>query len=108
MLDSCSRWTHAEEQVARTAFDQAYQRETKSLIEVVRERAGAIAELDDIWALHDFLSARRFDIDGKYDREQPGLLFSLAQLVKEGWLQLDDLQELDPNKRAKVSALANM
>lgn len=102
------QWTQEEQKAAREAFELARQRETQTLIELVREQSSQVTALDDIWHLHDFLSARRHDMDGKYDDRHPGTLFSLAQLIKEGWLHRDDLQGLDSAKLAKVSVLARM
>jgi hypothetical protein len=60
-------WSTTEKNIAQAAFNMAYERETSALMDEVRHQASAIAALDDVWNLHDFLSARRHDIDGKYD-----------------------------------------
>jgi Photoprotection regulator fluorescence recovery protein len=101
-------WSETEQQIAQNAFKAAYQRETSALITDIREHASQITELEDIWRLHDFLSARRHTIDGKYDYDQAALLFVFAGLVKEGWLKLEDLQGLDPSKLAKIAAIVRM
>lgn len=101
-------WSKTEQQVAKEAFEKAYEREIAALIEEVRAQASAIAKLDDMWRLHDFLSARRHDIDGKYDYSYSVLLFIFAQLVKEGWLHLDELKGLQTDKLSKVAALSRM
>ena len=101
-------WSETEQNVAAEAFKRAYERETSSLIEGVREKASAIASLEDLWRLHDFLSAQRHEIDGKYDYRYSVLIFVFAQLVKEGLLQLNELEGLAPDKLAKIAALARM
>lgn len=101
-------WSDVEQQIAKNAFQKAYQRETNALITQVREYASGITELDEVWRLHDFLSARRHDIDGKYDYDYSALLFLFARLVKEEWLKLEDLSGLDQSKLAKITALARM
>jgi Photoprotection regulator fluorescence recovery protein len=101
-------WSIIEETVAQEAFEKAYQREINSLIEEVREKASTIAEIDDMWLLHDFLSARRHDIDGKYEYRNSVLIFVFARLVKEGWLKINELEGLDRDKLAKIAALARM
>ncbi len=108
MQVSETSWSETEKKIAREAFDRAYERETSALIEKVREKASAIAELDDLWGLHDFLSAKRHDIDGKYDYRYSVLIFVLAGLLKEGWLQIDELKGLEQDKLAKVAAMARM
>ncbi|MBW4419124.1 MAG: hypothetical protein KME13_07820 [Myxacorys californica WJT36-NPBG1] len=101
-------WSTAEKKVAQAAFEKAYKREIDALIEDVRAKASAIAGLDDVWRLHDFLSAKRHEIDGKYDYRYSVLIFVFAGLVKEGWLQLDELEGLDHGKLTKIAALARM
>ncbi|HEY9648158.1 MAG TPA: hypothetical protein V6C88_17410 [Chroococcidiopsis sp.] len=101
-------WSTAEQTIAKAAFEKAYGREINTLIAEVRRQSSTLDSLEDMWRLHDFLSARRHDIDGKYDYQYSALIFVFAQLVKEGWLQLDELDGLDPVKLKKVAALARM
>ncbi len=101
-------WSTAEKEVAQQAFNAAYEREINALLEEVREQAVRISTVEDLWRLHDYLSSRRHAIDGKYDYRYPGLLFVFAGLVKEGWLNLQELDGLEKDKLAKVSALARM
>ncbi len=108
MLLTDEEWSKQEKQIAQLAFDMAYARETTALIKLVNEQASAITAIDQAWALHDFLSAKRHDIDGKYDYRYSMLIFVFARLVNEGWLQLNDLEGLAADKLAKVAALAGM
>jgi hypothetical protein len=101
-------WSNIEENVAKEAFDKAYQREIATLIEEVRAKASNLAEINDMWILHDFLSARRHDIDGKYEYRNSVLIFVFSRLVKEGWLNINELEGLDKDKLAKIAALARM
>ena len=108
MQVSNSEWTDSEKKIAETAFNQAYKREIDALLKQVREQASTIVELNDLWRLHDFLSARRHEIEGKYDYQYSAMLFIFAELVKEGWLHLSELEGLDQAKLSKVTALARM
>lgn len=101
-------WSKTEETVAKSAFDKAYTREINTLISEVRTKAGHVVLLDDIWQLHDYLSAKRHEIDGKYDYSDSARIFVFAQLVKEGWLSLNELEGLDKEKLSKVAALTHM
>jgi hypothetical protein len=103
-----AEWSQAEKEIARTAFDNAYEREIAALMVTVQAKANELTELEQLWNLHDFLSAKRHEVDGKYDYRYSVLLFVFAQLVKEGWLQLDELQGLDQGKLAKIKALMRM
>ncbi|MBE9159135.1 hypothetical protein IQ265_20180 [Nodosilinea sp. LEGE 06152] len=108
MQTSELQWTSQEQSIAKAAFDKAYEREIKALVQVVRDQASAVADTDDVWRLHDFLSARRHELDGKYDGREAALIFVFADLVKEGWLSLDDLNGLDALKLSKITALTRM
>lgn len=101
-------WSKAEQGVAHAAFEKAHGREINALIQEVRERAGAVTEIKEVWQLHDFLSTRRHEIDGKYDYRYSVLIFVFARLVKEGWLHLHELEGLDADKVTKVKALTRM
>lgn len=103
-----AEWTDTEKKIAKTVFDKAYNREIEALLKQVREQASTIVELTDLWQLHDFLSAKRHEVEGKYDYQYSALLFVFAGLVKEGWLHLNELEGLSQDKRSKVAALARM
>lgn len=103
-----AEWSKAEKKLALEVFERAYEREIDALIEEVRERASTIEKLDDMWQLHDFLSTRRHEIDGKYDYRYSVLIFVFAQLLKEGWLHLEELEGLASDKLTKISALTHM
>ncbi len=108
MQTSELQWTAQEQSIARAAIAHAYEREIQALVQLVRERASSVAGTEDVWGLHDFLSARRHELDGKYDERESALLFVFADLVKEGWLSLDDLEGLDTLKISKIIALTRM
>lgn len=102
------QWSESEKEIARSAFDRAYQREIDNLIQTVTAKAKTISDVGDIWQLHDFLSAKRHEIDGKYDQRYSGLIFVFARLVRERWLSIDELEGLGAEKLAKISALVKM
>lgn len=99
-------WTGTEQQIAKAAFDRAYQREIERLIESVQGQVRAISVVEDVWRLHDFLSTKRHEIDGKYDYEHAALIFTFAGFVKDGLLHLDELAGLESSKLTKIAALA--
>ncbi len=101
-------WSETEKRVADQAFKRANERETATLITHICQKATEIKEVGDLWRLHDLLSARRHQMDGKYDYRFSVLIFVFAELMKEGWLGVDDLAGLEPDKLAKITALARM
>jgi Photoprotection regulator fluorescence recovery protein len=98
-------WSKSEKAVARQAFDAAFSREFAALTDEVRKRANSIAEPDDIWELHSFLSRQRKMIDEKYDYRYSQLVFVFAQLIREDWLTEAELAGLDEDKLARIRSL---
>lgn len=103
-----NKWSETEENIAKKALQKAYERETTTLITTIRDRASSITELEDLWYLHDLLSTKRHEIDGKYEYNRSTIVFDFARLVKEGWLYLDEMKGLNPEMLSKISALARM
>ena len=105
-----SQWTVQEISLVKDALANARSREITAIVQVVRQRSSEITSLEDVWQLNDFLSARRFDLDGKYDDSdnEEEILFALAKLTKDGWLGAEDLAGLEASKRSKISALARV
>ncbi|MBO3458602.1 hypothetical protein G7B40_006355 [Aetokthonos hydrillicola Thurmond2011] len=101
-----TEWSEIEKKVAQDAFEKAYERETHALIGEVRSQANAIKEIHDMWRLHDFLSARRHEMDGKYDYSYSVLIFVFAKLIQQGWLHIEELDGVSKDKLTKISALA--
>ena len=97
-----------DQKIAQEALKKAYARETKILVAEINQKASQITDINDIWALSDYLNSQRYNIEGKYDFGESTSVFVLAQLVKEKWLTLDELSDLTPSTRAKVAALAKM
>ena len=102
------KWSETEEIISKQALQTAYRREIAALIDHVRDRAASLSKLEDLWYLHDLLSTKRYEIDGKYTYNSSTVVFDFAQLVKEGWLDLEDLKGLKPAMLSKISALARM
>ncbi|MGF1591603.1 MAG: hypothetical protein ACFCU7_20640 [Pleurocapsa sp.] len=103
-----TQWSEAEERIATQALQTAHNRETSALIANIRDRASTLTRLEDLWYLHDLLSTKRYEIDGKYDYNSLTIVFDFAKLLKEGWLALEDLNGLRPEVLSKISALARM
>ncbi len=101
-------WTQSEEDIAHKAFEIAYKRETDALIDSVRYKASCLTEIEDMWGLHDFLSIKRHEVDGRYDYCLPMLVFVFAGLIKDGWITLKELEGLNSDKIAKIVALTYM
>ena len=101
------KWTKAEKKVSRSAFDKAYERERAALIKNLRAKTNDISAPDDLWRLHDFLTERRDEIDEKYDYRYSKLILVFARLVKDGWLDFNDLKGLSLDKIERIKSLVN-
>jgi hypothetical protein len=101
-------WSETEQQVARSAFDRAYAREISTIIAVVREQSQMMSCATEVWHLHDLLSSKRHELDGKYDYRYPELILVFARLVKDGWLDIKELEGLEVQKVQKISALSRI
>lgn len=99
------KWLQAEKRAARRAFDLAYQRECAALIAQVQKSARDLKEPDDLWKLSDFIWQRRKDIDDTYDYRYSVLPTVLANLIGDRWISLDDLSDLDEEKRDIIRGL---
>jgi len=108
MQTSQPTWSQTEKNIAQAAFESAYQREINVLIQEVHDRSKGIVAIEEVWQLHDFLSARRHELDGKYDNRDSALVFVFADLIREGWLQMSELEGLDSDKLKKIVALSRM
>lgn len=99
-------WTAEEQDLARTMFERAHQREIDVLIARLRSQVAALACAEHIWELHDFLSLQRHAIEGRLEFRLEGLLFVFAGFVRDGLISLEELEGFSGDKRAKISAMA--
>jgi hypothetical protein len=101
-------WSKSEKIIARRAYDDAHARELAALADEVRRHANAIAEPHHIWALHDFLTRKRKEIDQKYDYRYSQLVWVLARLISDGWLSEAELTGLAEEKLARIRSILEM
>jgi len=99
-------WSESEKDIAKQAFEQAYQRTIERLIADLQAKTKNLNSAEAIWQLHDFLSIERHTIEGRFSFRAEGILFVFASFVKDDLLQIDELAGLDAEKLAKVSAMS--
>ena len=102
------QWSDEEKKIAIAALNKARNQEVETLLSTIRENASAIVRLEDAWQLHDYLSAKRHEIDGRYDDREAFLMFTLSELIKDGLLDISELSGLAQAKQAKVRVLSRM
>jgi hypothetical protein len=102
------KWSGAEKQVAKRAFNAALEREYGKLMHQTREMATEMREGADLWRVHDFLTDKRREIDQKYDYRYSQLIVVFARLIHEGWLSLEELEGLHEDKLAKIELILSL
>ena len=102
------RWSKTEKQIAKKAFEKAYGREYAELAKEIRSKAEKITEPSDIWRLQDLLNKRVKEIGNKYDYRDSVLIWVFARLIKDGWLNFDDLRGLNQEKIDRITTLLSL
>lgn len=108
MTFTSTGWSTEETKIAEKILQQTYEQEIALVIDHVRQKVTNLKEIGELWQVHDFLSAKRYELDGKYDARESMLVFTFAQLIKEHLISLQDLEGLQQDKLAKISSLARM
>ena len=91
-------WSPKEKAIARRTFDRALHRELEATIREAKQMAARIKEPDELWELERHLTQRRKEIDAKYEFKYSVLLLVLADLVREGRINPDELHGLGEDK----------
>jgi len=99
-------WSRSEKAIARKAFDAALKRELHEVMQETRKMAIQINEPDDLWALEQYLTERRKDINRKYDPRGSRLKDVLGRLLYENRLGEDDLRGLQEEKMKSIRSFA--
>ena len=96
------RWSKAEKNAARAAFELALAREMKIIRREAESLLHSAKDDFDVWKLHDYLTQKRREIDRKYDYRYSVLILLFARLAHEDWLTLDELSGLGQEKTGLI------
>ena len=94
------KWTKSQKVHARELFDLALEREYKALIEEINTTK--VASRDEVWELRDSLNRKAKEMDRKYDYRYSQLIFVFADLLREGYLSLEELNVLGEEKLSEI------
>jgi len=100
------KWSKHEKEIARRAYDAAYQRECAAIAEKVREMAAKADDRVALWRIHDYLSEKRKETDEKYDYRYSVLLLVFVRLVREGWIKPEEIAGLSDDKMRTIRGMA--
>jgi hypothetical protein len=99
-------WSKLEKAIARKAFDAALERELQEVIREAKQKAGQIKEPADLWDLEHYLTERRKEIDRKYDYRYSQLDLVFGRLLREKWIDEEDLRGLGEDKLRAIRSYA--
>lgn len=102
------KWSKAEKQSARKAFDAAYERECRAIRAEVVQMLERQDDVRQIWRIHDYLDEQRRETDQKYDYRYSRLDLVFRVLLREGWLKESELNGLGQDKLQRIKAYANL
>ena len=100
------KWTKAEKQIAKEAFDRAYQRESTALIKEINEYK--LEQPDDIWSLSQMLQEREKEINNIYDYRYSQLTIIFGILIKRESLSIDELDGLSQDKLEQIKRINDL
>jgi hypothetical protein len=101
-------WSTEEKKVAHRAFEAALEREIAAVLAELKERAANAAVAQDIWAIEQFLTSKRREVDAKYDFRYSKLIMVFGRLMSDGWLSEADLIGLSEEKLSSIRFLATI
>ena len=102
------KWSKAEKKAARKAFDLAYERECTDLIKKIQSKAEKLSAPEDIWNLHDFMTKEIRNIGKTYDYRYSVLLRVFVQLIRDKWLNINELEGLSEAKMSRINNLLDL
>jgi hypothetical protein len=99
-------WSRSEKAIAHKAFDAALERELQEVIRETKQKADQIKEPADLWDLEHYLTQRRKEIDRKYDYRYSQLDLVFGRLLREEWIDEEDLRGLGEDKLRAIRSCA--
>ncbi|MEA3419360.1 MAG: hypothetical protein U9Q90_08170 [Campylobacterota bacterium] len=97
------KWTKSQKKHAGELFDLALKREYDELIETINDTK--VETRDDVWELYEMLGKKRKELNGKYDYRYSQLIFVFAQLVRGGYLSLEELEPIGKEKQESIEKM---
>jgi len=99
-------WTQSEKKIARRVFESALSRQLASI--TARTKQMLEDDSADVWAVHDYLTQQRKEIDRVYDYRYSMLIFVFARLLRDGWVRESDLDGLSREKVNEIQHIARI
>jgi hypothetical protein len=102
------KWSESEKKLSRRVFEAALEAELSEILAELKLKAAAAATTEAMWALEEYLTHKRREVDGKYDYRYSQLLFVFGRLVREGRVQMEQLSGLSPEKLSYIQRMQEL
>jgi len=99
-------WSPEEKKIAKVTFDKAYQKEMKEIKNELLKRLENLADLQNIWSIHNYLTEKRKEVDKKYDYRYSVLILVFVRLLSEGYIEEKDLEGFSEDKLEAIRVLS--
>jgi hypothetical protein len=99
-------WSKSERAIASKAFDAALERELHEVIQEAKRMVSQIKQPSDLWDLEHYLTQRHKEIDRKYDYRYSQLDLVFGRLLRERWIDAEDLRGLREDKLEAIRSYA--
>lgn len=100
------KWTGAEKKAAYAAFNLAYERESQSVLQMLKQKMQALTSLDQLPRLVREMNGLQEHLSLRYDYRYSRLILVFAGLRAEGWLEAEELSGLSADKRQRIEEIA--
>lgn len=99
-------WTTEEQHIARSAFEAGKKNSIKILISTLKAETENLETPESIWRFHDFLSTERFQYEGRSEFDINNILFTLAEMLRQNQITIENLKGLNDKKMSKIKAMS--
>ncbi len=96
------KWSDSEKKIARRAYDKALASELASVLKQLKALSAKADKPEDIWTIHEYLGKQQRQIGEKYDYRYSQLIFVFGLLLREKWIEEQDLTGLNEEKLAAI------
>ena len=102
------KWSESEKRLSRRVYEAALEAELAEVMAEFKSKSAAVRTPEEMWALESYLAQQRREIQGKYDYRYSQLLFVFGRLVREGRVQIEQLQGFSEEKLYYIERIVSL
>ena len=76
------------------------------MIDNLKDLSTKLDTPESVWKFHDYLSAERYQYEGRTGFDFNNILFALADMIEQKLINYDDLNGLNQLKLGKIKAMS--